>query len=85
MEITYNQAKKRDQETFIKNMVHLREIKGWTQEEMAIKIHQRMKTKFNRSTYASWEERRAFPPVTMCRIVSEIFHADLTEMLTIRL
>jgi DNA-binding XRE family transcriptional regulator len=77
-EQSYKKIQKQDKETFIFNLVYLREQNNLTQDQMHRKIGYGLKLK----TFQSWEERRAFPPIFFCRIISILFQKDLNELLT---
>ena len=57
------------------NMKHLRKIKGWTQEEFAIKLG------IKRSLIGAYEEERAEPRLEVLEIVADMFKLSLDELL----
>jgi DNA-binding XRE family transcriptional regulator len=73
----YSQIKKHDKDIFLSNVVFLRDQHGLTQSQMVNRIGHGVKLK----TYQSWEERRAFPPLTFCCIIAGVFEKDLKQLL----
>ncbi|UAY51467.1 XRE family transcriptional regulator [Ferruginibacter albus] len=57
------------------NLKYLRKLRGWTQEEFAIKLG------IKRSLIGAYEEERADPRLEVLEIVSEIFKVSLDELL----
>lgn len=57
------------------NLKYLRKLRGWTQEEFAIKLG------IKRSLIGAYEEERADPRLEVLEIVSDIFKVSLDELL----
>ena len=57
------------------NLKYLRKLRGWTQEEFAIKLG------IKRSLIGAYEEERADPRLDVLEIVSELFKLSLDELL----
>ncbi|MFT3981411.1 MAG: LexA family transcriptional regulator [Ferruginibacter sp.] len=57
------------------NLKYLRKLRGWTQEEFAIKLG------IKRSLVGAYEEERADPRLDVLEIVSDIFKVSLDELL----
>jgi transcriptional regulator with XRE-family HTH domain len=57
------------------NLKYLRKLRGWTQEEFAVKVG------IKRSLVGAYEEERADPKLEVLEIVSEIFKLSLDELL----
>lgn len=78
----YKHFQKSDKDTFIENLIYLREVRfRITQEQMAQKLGYGLKYK----TYQSWENKRAFPPVLFVRVISQLFQIPIETMLTRKL
>jgi transcriptional regulator with XRE-family HTH domain len=58
-----------------KNLKYLRKLRGWTQEEFAIKL------KIKRSLLGAYEEERAEPRIEVLEIAGDIFKLTLDELL----
>jgi transcriptional regulator with XRE-family HTH domain len=58
-----------------KNLKYLRKLRGWTQEEFAIKVN------IKRSLVGAYEEERADPRIEVLEIVSDIFKVSLDDLL----
>lgn len=58
-----------------KNLKYLRKLRGWTQEEFAVKLG------IKRSLIGAYEEERADPRLEVLEIVGEIFKLSLDELL----
>ncbi|HEY9362256.1 MAG TPA: LexA family transcriptional regulator [Chitinophagaceae bacterium] len=58
-----------------KNLKYLRKLRGWTQEEFALKLN------IKRSLLGAYEEERAEPRIEVLEIVSDIFKLTLDELL----
>ena len=58
-----------------KNLKYLRKLRGWTQEEFAVKLG------IKRSFIGAYEEERADPRVEVLEIVGDIFKLSLDELL----
>jgi len=58
-----------------KNLKYLRKLRGWTQEEFAIKL------KIKRSLLGAYEEERADPRIEVLEQVRSIFKLSLDELL----
>lgn len=58
-----------------KNLKYLRKLRGWTQEEFAVKL------RIKRSLLGAYEEERAEPRIEVLEIVSELFKLTLDELL----
>lgn len=74
----YNQVKRKERELFVFNMIFYREENKLTQSEFAEKIGHGLKQR----TYAAWEEGRAFPSISFCRIIAELMGTNIETMLT---
>jgi transcriptional regulator with XRE-family HTH domain len=57
-----------------KNLKYLRKLRGWTQEEFAVKIG------IKRSLLGAYEEERAEPRLDVLETVSEMFKLSLDEL-----
>lgn len=57
------------------NLKYLRKLRGWTQEEFAIKLN------IKRSLIGAYEEERADPRIEVLEIVGDIFKLSLDELL----
>jgi transcriptional regulator with XRE-family HTH domain len=57
------------------NLKYLRKLRGWTQEEFAIKLG------IKRSLIGAYEEERADPRIDILEIVGDIFKLSLDELL----
>ncbi|MEN9570464.1 MAG: hypothetical protein RL172_1695 [Bacteroidota bacterium] len=57
------------------NLKYLRKLRGWTQEEFAIKLG------IKRSLIGAYEEERADPRLDVLELVSELFKLSLDELL----
>ena len=57
------------------NLKYLRKLRGWTQEEFAIKL------KIKRSLLGAYEEERAEPRLEVLELVSDMFRLSLDELL----
>ncbi|MFT3681492.1 MAG: LexA family transcriptional regulator [Ferruginibacter sp.] len=57
------------------NLKYLRKLRGWTQEEFAIKLG------IKRSLIGAYEEERADPRLEVLEVVSEMFKLSLDELL----
>ncbi|MGG9971524.1 XRE family transcriptional regulator [Ferruginibacter sp. SUN002] len=57
------------------NLKYLRKLRGWTQEEFAIKLG------IKRSLIGAYEEERADPRIEVLEIVGDIFKLSLDELL----
>jgi transcriptional regulator with XRE-family HTH domain len=57
------------------NLKYLRKLRGWTQEEFAIKVG------IKRSLVGAYEEERADPRLEVLELVSEIFKLTLDDLL----
>jgi transcriptional regulator with XRE-family HTH domain len=57
------------------NLKYLRKLRGWTQEEFAVKLH------IKRSLIGAYEEERADPRIEVLEIVGDIFKLSLDELL----
>ena len=57
------------------NLKYLRKLRGWTQEEFAIKLG------INRSLIGAYEEERADPRLEVLEIICDIFKLTLDEVL----
>lgn len=57
------------------NLKYLRKLRGWTQEEFAIKLN------VKRSLIGAYEEERADPRLEVLEIVADIFKLTLDELL----
>ncbi len=58
-----------------KNLKYLRKLRGWTQEEFALKL------KIKRSLLGAYEEERAEPRIDVLETVGSIFKLSLDELL----
>ncbi len=58
-----------------KNLKHLRKLRGWTQEEFAVRLG------IKRSLLGAYEEERAEPRIDVLEVVSELFKLSLDELL----
>ncbi len=58
-----------------KNLKYLRKLRGWTQEEFALKL------KIKRSLLGAYEEERAEPRLEVLEIAGEMFKLTLDELL----
>jgi len=58
-----------------KNLKYLRKLRGWTQEEFAVKL------KIKRSLLGAYEEERAEPRIDVLETVGDIFKLTLDELL----
>jgi transcriptional regulator with XRE-family HTH domain len=58
-----------------KNLKYLRKLRGWTQEDFAIKLN------IKRSLIGAYEEERADPRIEVLEIVGDIFKLSLDELL----
>ena len=58
-----------------KNLKYLRKLRGWTQEEFAVKLG------IKRSLIGAYEEERADPRLEVLEIVGDIFKLSLDELL----
>ncbi len=58
-----------------KNLKYLRKLRGWTQEEFALKL------KIKRSLLGAYEEERAEPRIDILEVVSDMFKLTLDELL----
>ncbi|MCZ2140568.1 MAG: helix-turn-helix domain-containing protein, partial [Bacteroidia bacterium] len=58
-----------------RNLKYLRKLRGWTQEEFAIKLN------IKRSLIGAYEEERADPRLDVLEMVSDIFKLSLDELL----
>jgi transcriptional regulator with XRE-family HTH domain len=58
-----------------KNLKYLRKLRGWTQEEFALKL------KIKRSLLGAYEEERAEPRIEVLETVGDIFKLSLDELL----
>ncbi len=58
-----------------RNLKYLRKLRGWTQEEFAIKLN------IKRSLIGAYEEERADPRLDVLELVSDIFKFSLDELL----
>lgn len=58
-----------------KNLKYLRKLRGWTQEEFAVKVQ------IKRSLLGAYEEERAEPRLEVLEIVGDIFRLTLDELL----
>src|SRR6218665_912280 len=56
------------------NLKYLRKLRGWTQEEFAVKLG------IKRSLVGAYEEERADPRLDVLEIVSEMFKVSLDEL-----
>jgi transcriptional regulator with XRE-family HTH domain len=61
--------------TACKNLKYLRKLRGWTQEEFAMKL------RIKRSLLGAYEEERAEPRIDVLEIVGDIFKLSLDELL----
>jgi transcriptional regulator with XRE-family HTH domain len=61
--------------TACKNLKYLRKLRGWTQEEFALKL------RIKRSLLGAYEEERAEPRIDVLEIVGDIFKLSLDELL----
>ena len=67
---------------FVQNLIHLREKKGLTQQQMAAKLCTPQK-EFSIKTYQAYEEGRAWPrPQTLVRICDALQFTDIYSLLT---
>ena len=57
------------------NLKYLRKLRGWTQEEFAVKLG------IKRSLIGAYEEERADPRIDVLEIVADIFKLSLDELL----
>ena len=57
------------------NLKYLRKLRGWTQEEFAVKLN------IKRSLIGAYEEERADPRLEVLEIVGDIFKLSLDELL----
>ena len=57
------------------NLKYLRKLRGWTQEEFALKLN------IKRSLIGAYEEERADPRIEVLEIVANIFKLSLDELL----
>ena len=57
-----------------KNLKYLRKLRGWTQEEFAVKLG------IKRSLIGAYEEERADPRLEVLEIVGDIFKLSLDEL-----
>lgn len=57
------------------NLKYLRKLRGWTQEEFAVKL------KIKRSLLGAYEEERAEPRLEVLELVSDMFRLSLDELL----
>ncbi len=57
------------------NLKYLRKLRGWTQEEFAVKLN------IKRSLIGAYEEERADPRIEVLEIVGDIFKLSLDELL----
>ena len=57
------------------NLKYLRKLRGWTQEEFAVKLG------IKRSLIGAYEEERADPRIEVLEIVGDIFKLSLDELL----
>src|SRR4029078_13220761 len=57
------------------NLKYLRKLRGWTQEEFAVKL------KIKRSLLGAYEEERAEPRLEVLELVSDMFRVSLDELL----
>ncbi len=57
------------------NLKYLRKLRGWTQEEFAVKLS------IKRSLIGAYEEERADPRIEVLEIVGDIFKLSLDELL----
>jgi transcriptional regulator with XRE-family HTH domain len=57
------------------NLKYLRKLRGWTQEEFALKL------KIKRSLLGAYEEERAEPRLEVLEMVSDMFRLSLDELL----
>lgn len=58
-----------------KNLKYLRKLRGWTQEEFALKL------RIKRSLLGAYEEERAEPRIDVLETVGDIFKLSLDELL----
>jgi transcriptional regulator with XRE-family HTH domain len=58
-----------------KNIKYLRKLRGWTQEEFALKL------RIKRSLLGAYEEERAEPRIDVLEVVCDIFKLTLDEIL----
>jgi transcriptional regulator with XRE-family HTH domain len=58
-----------------KNLKYLRKLRGWTQEEFAMKL------RIKRSLLGAYEEERAEPRIDVLEVVGDIFKLSLDELL----
>jgi transcriptional regulator with XRE-family HTH domain len=58
-----------------KNLRHLRKLRGWTQDEFAIKLG------IKRSLIGAYEEERADPRIDVLEIVMDIFKLSMDDLL----
>jgi transcriptional regulator with XRE-family HTH domain len=58
-----------------KNLRHLRKLRGWTQDELAIKLG------IKRSLVGAYEEERADPRIDVLEIVMDIFKLSMDDLL----
>lgn len=58
-----------------KNLKYLRKLRGWTQEEFAVKL------KIKRSLLGAYEEERAEPRIEVLEIAGDMFKLTLDELL----
>src|SRR5271170_7460354 len=57
------------------NLKYLRKLRGWTQEEFAVKVG------IKRSLIGAYEEERADPRLDVLEIVADMFKLSLDELL----
>ncbi len=57
------------------NLKYLRKLRGWTQEEFAIKLN------IKRSLIGAYEEERADPRIDVLEIIADMFKLSLDELL----
>ena len=57
------------------NLKYLRKLRGWTQEEFAVKLG------IKRSLLGAYEEERAEPRIEVLEVVGDMFKLTLDELL----
>lgn len=58
-----------------KNLKYLRKLRGWTQEEFALKL------RIKRSLLGAYEEERAEPRIEVLEVVADMFKLTLDDLL----
>ena len=58
------------------NLVMLRNLHGWSQEEIAEKIG------ISRQAYAKWERGTTVPDIEKCRLLAEVYGTTLDNLVS---